>query len=271
MTTDPVTQWLKDLDRDRYSHATITARRRLLATISDPLTIDHPGIEAWWNSRQTTHTGERRTASSLIGEASHLRTFYRWAMQHDLIGHNPADWLPKIRSSTTTATTIREGDLHRAIRNATPNMARMLVLGAMAGLRSAEIGAVTWADIDPDAGVLHVRQGKGGKDRTVPLSSNLLAQLGDPSDGLIINSSTGRPMSAKAVSASIGRYLRTQGSDCTAHKLRARYATRFHDATGDLVATAKVLGHASVATTQHYVVASSDTMRKGAEACGRIG
>jgi len=195
---DPVTQWLKDLARDRYSAATITARRRLLATISDPLTIDHQGIEEWWNSRQVTHTGERRTASSLIGEASHLRTFYRWAMQHDLISYNPADWLPKIRTTTTTATVIREPDLLKAIRNADPNMARMLVLGAMAGLRSAEIGAVTWGDIDPSLGVLHVRQGKGGKDRTVPLSGNLLAELGDPSEGLIIASSTGRQMSAKA-------------------------------------------------------------------------
>jgi len=268
---DPIEDHLADLARDRYSDATIDARGRLLRTVPDILGIDRAGMEAWWNSRQLTGRGEVRAASSLVGEESHLRTFYKWALRHELISHNPADWLPRVRQASTTATTIRESELTAAMRDATPMMRRMIVLAAMAGLRSAEVGRVTWADIDRDAGVLHVRKGKGSKDRSVPLSGGLLAELGDPGEGRIISSSTGRTMSPKAVSASVGRYLRREGIDSTAHKLRARYATRFHSATGDLVATAHVLGHASVATTQRYVVASSDTMRKGAEACGRIG
>jgi hypothetical protein len=150
-------------------------------------------------------------------------------------------------------------------------MGQIIVLAATAGLRSAEVGRVTWADIDRNAGVLHVRLGKGNNDRSVPLSGGLLAELADPGEGRIISSSTGRAMSPTAVSASVGRYLRSEGIDSTTHKLRARYATRLYSATNDLVATAEVLGHASVATTQRYVVASSDTIRKGAEACGRIG
>jgi site-specific recombinase XerD len=268
---DPVAQFLDDLARDRYSSATIDASRRLLDTVPDILTIDHDGLDAWWASRQLIPDGTDRAAASLAGEQSHLRSFYRWAMQHGLITRNPADWLGKIRQSSTTADPIREGDLSRAMRDATPGMRRMLALGAMAGLRSAEMARITWADIDPDEGVLHVRMGKGSKDRTVPLSGGLLAELGDPGQGHIVTSSTGRTMAPKAVSASIGRYLRSQGVDFTAHKLRARYATRFVAATGDLASAAKALGHASVATTQKYVVASSDTMRKGAEACGRIG
>lgn len=163
------------------------------------------------------------------------------------------------------------GDVGTGMREATPGMRRMLALGAMAGLRSAEMARITWADIDPDEGVLHVRMGKGSKDRTVPLSGPLLAELGEHGQGHIVTWSTGRTMAPKAVSASIGRYLRSQGVGFTAHKLRARYATRFVAATGDLASAAKALGHASVATTQKYVVASSDTMRKGAAACGRIG
>ena len=259
---------LAALERERYSPAAVLARRRVLTTLpGDPLTLDRAALQSWWESRQTTKAGEPRAASSLAGETSHLRSFYRWALRQGLIDHNPADWLPSVRQSSPLADPMREGDLSRAMREAPEPMRRMLALGAMAGLRSAEIARVRWDDIDADAGVLWVRQGKGRKDRSVPLSGGLLAALGDPADGL----NTGWVMCPKAVSAAVGRYLHSLGIESSAHKLRARYATRFLAATGDLASTARALGHQSVATTQRYVLASSDTMRAGAEACGRIG
>ena len=78
-------------------------------------------------------------------------------------------------------------------------------------------------------------------------------------------------MTGKAVSAQVGRYMRARGVDLTAHKLRARYITRFIMATGDAVAAVEVAGHAGVGTIMRYAVASNDTMRRGAEAAGRIG
>jgi integrase len=188
-------------------------------------------------------------------------------MSQGYTDHNAADWLPRVRQKHTLATPVSEGDLFRAITDAPEPVRLMLVLGAMAGLRSAEIAVVTWENIDRGNGVLWVRDGKGGKDRSVPLSAGLLAELGNPGEGLIV----GREMSAKAVSLVIGRHLRSRGIDLSAHKLRARYATRFLAATGDLVATAAAMGHADVSTTARYAVASSDTMRRGAEAAGRIG
>lgn len=266
--TDPIAQHLAHLKQRRYSAASLNERRRILLTLPTPiLEITHPQMDAWWESRQTTGTGATRAASSLSGEKSHVRSFYIWARKRDLIDHNPADWIDAPRQTTTRARPIPEGDLYRIMRAAEPPMRQMVALAALAGLRSAEIAAIRWDDVDNANGVLWVRQGKGGKDRTVPLSGGLLAELGDPGEGLIV----GKPMTPKAVSVAISRHMRAIGSDYTAHKLRARYATRFLAATGDLQATADVLGHANVETTSRYVIASSDTMRRGAEAAGRIG
>ena len=82
---------------------------------------------------------------------------------------------------------------------------------------------------------------------------------------------SGKPMTGKAVSQAISRHMRRLGVDLSAHKLRARYATRFLAATGDLKAAADALGHADLSSISRYVIASSDTMRRGAEAAGRIG
>ena len=265
---DAIQDHLDDLKRSRYSRAALNARERLLRSIpGDILTADREAIQEWWRGRQERADGELRAASSLSQEASHLRSFGRWAMMQGLSERNPADWIPKIRQKHAAPTPVTEEGLWRAVHEAPEDMRRMIALGAMAGLRAAEIAAIQWSDLDQGNGVLWVREGKGGKDRSVPLSAGLLAELGHPGEGPII----GKHMTAKAVSQAIGRYLRSRGVDYTAHKLRARYATRFLAATGDLAAAAEALGHSDLSSIGRYVIASSDTMRRGAEAAGRIG
>jgi len=266
--TDPIEAHLANVERDRYSTSTLTNRRAVLATLPDPIGMDRVATIAWWETRQTRNDGGKRSAASLSSERAHVAEFWKWAMREGLIDRNPADWLPKVRQTKTMAVAVPEADLSRLLKDAEPPIRRMIALGAMAGLRSAEIAVVRWTDIDRDSGVLWVRAGKGGKDRSVPLSAGLLGELGDPEEsGPII----GRTMTAKAVSVAVSRYLRAHGSDYTAHKLRARYATRFLAATGDAVATARALGHSDLSSVLRYAVASSDTMRRGAEAAGRVG
>lgn len=266
-----IDDYLAHLSQRRYSQATLTERRRTIESLPALLNITHDQMDQWWTERHTRTLPDGstapRAASSLAGEKSHVHRFFLWCRKHDLIGHNPVDWIESPRQKLGKARPVPEGDLFRIIGAAEPPMHQMIALAALAGLRSAEIAAITWADIDNGNGVLWVREGKGSKDRSVPLSSGLLAELGDPDEGLIV----GKPMTAKAVSIAISRHMRAVGADYTAHKLRARYATRFLAATGDLQATADALGHSSVATTSRYVIASSDTMRRGAEATGRIG
>ena len=259
---------LAHLGQARYSGTTLRERERVVSSIpGDPLTLDRERTQAWWATRQTLPGGDERAASSLSQEASHLRRFCRWAMQQGLVNYNAADWLPDVRQKRPAAAPVPEGDLHRLMLDAPEGMGRMIALASMAGLRSVEIGAVKWSDLDPGNGVLWVRLGKGDKGRSVPLSSGLLVALGDQGTGYII----GKHMTAKAVSQAIGRYMRSRGVDYTAHRLRARYATRFLAATGDLKAAADALGHADLSSISRYVIASSDTMRRGAEAAGRIG
>ncbi len=266
--TDPIVEHLADLTRSRYSHATLDARERLLHTLPRPLlTNDRQTIQTWWATRQQRADGEPRAASSLSQEASHVRAFYRWAMMQGLTDRNAADWLPRVRQKTPAVAPVSEGDLYRLMQDSPTDLRRAIALAAMAGFRSSEVAAARWEHLDPGNGVIWVPEGKGSKGRTVPLSGGLLAALGDPGEGPII----GREATAKAVSQSIARYMRSRGVNLTAHKLRARAATRFLTTTGDLAAAAAMLGHSDLSSIGRYVVASSDTMRRGSEAMGRVG
>lgn len=268
MTPDPIDEHMKYLARSRYSAATLRERERVLRSLpGDPFTLTREQVQAWWEERQTRPDGSPRAASTLSQESSHVRRFCRWAMQQGLTERNIADWLPDVRQTKPAVIPVSEGELSRLMDDAPDDIRRAIALAAMAGLRSGEIGQVEWADIDRGNGVLWIRLSKGNKGRSIPLSAGLLGALGDPGEGPII----GKHMSGKAVSQMLGRYMRARGVDLTAHKLRARYATRFLAATGDLKAAADALGHADLTSIGRYVVASSDTMRRGAEAAGRIG
>ena len=90
---DAIQDHLADLKRSRYSRAALNARARLLRSIpGDILTADREAIQEWWKGRQERADGELRAASSLSQEASHRRSFGRWAMMQGLSERNPADW-----------------------------------------------------------------------------------------------------------------------------------------------------------------------------------
>ena len=108
---DAIQDHLDDLKRSRYSKAALNARERLLRSIpGDILTADREAIQEWWKWRQERADGELRAASSLSQEASHLRSFGRWAMMQGLSERNPADWIPKIRQKHAAPTqSLRRG------------------------------------------------------------------------------------------------------------------------------------------------------------------
>ena len=238
--TDVVHLHIEHLTRARYSGSTLRERERVLRTLpGDPLALSparlrkHGGRPA-----RRSPAASKDPAASLSQEASHVRRFYRWAMQQGLTDRNPADWLPDVRQKRPAATPVPEGDLHRLVQNAPDDMRRAIALVAMAGLRSAEIAMIEWGDLDPgtaSCGSGRARAARGGPSPVCRPHGR--ARSGE--SGPII----GRTLTAKALSQWIGRYMRTRGVDYTAHKLRARYATRFLAATGDLKAAADALGH----------------------------
>ena len=71
-------------------------------------------------------------------------------------------------------------ELARLLEASRPGRERMLLQTAYAcGLRLMEVLTLQVADIDSARMLLHVRQGKGNKDRLVPLSLKLLTELRD--------------------------------------------------------------------------------------------
>ena len=136
----------------------------------------------------------------------------------------------------------------------------IVLLGAHAGLRVAEMVDLLWTDVDLDAGELVVRKGKGGKRRTVHLSPGLtsvLSALPRRNARVLGFTSTSRAR-ARMRRLTFRALIPYRGI----HALRHSCGTRLARERG-LEAAQHHLGHANLATTQVYAK-WSDTQTKDA-------
>lgn len=135
---------------------------------------------------------------------------------------------------------------------------RAVALGLFAGLRCAEIAALDGSDVwtHQAPAVLVVRNGKGGKDRVVPLHPVLVELLdGVPAAGPLFPGLGGRAhVAPDTISALIRRHFARCGISATPHQLRHTFGTELaRQANGNLVAVAAAMGHGSTNTTMQYV------------------
>ncbi len=132
-----------------------------------------------------------------------------------------------------------------------------------AGLRSAEAVGLDLGDVDFEQELVHVRSGKGGKDRVVPLGEEaalwVSRYLHDARPGLARGANDALFLSAtgKRLDTSTLRRLIPHP-----HRLRHAFATHLLEGGADLRTIQELLGHSSLSTTQIYSHVDARRLRK---------
>jgi site-specific recombinase XerD len=132
-----------------------------------------------------------------------------------------------------------------------------------AGLRSAEVVGLDLADVDFEQELVHVKHGKGGKDRVVPLGEEaahwVSYYLRDARPALASGANDALFLSVR------GRRLDTSTLRRVAphpHRLRHAFATHLLEGGADLRTIQELLGHSSLSTTQIYSHVDARRLRK---------
>jgi len=154
--------------------------------------------------------------------------------------------------------------LLQAVRSMKHRVILMIAYGA--GLRISEVCSLQVGDIDSQRMVIHVRDGKGGKDRYVMLGERLLAvlreywRLAKPRGAVLFPGMKGAP---HVQPTTVQRMLQTVVAACgfskrvTPHVLRHCFATHLLEAGTDVRTIQQLLGHASIRTTARYTQIST--------------
>lgn len=173
--------------------------------------------------------------------------------------------LPQIERQKKLPIVLSQSEVKRIL--STPKLLKhRLLLGLMydCGLRRFELLNIEIQDVDFDRKMLHIRQGKGRKDRYVPISNLILKGLKryifleKPKKWLFYRYDNEGVLKPYAESGVQWVIRETRKKSCikkqfTAHTLRHSYATHLLEMGLDLVSLKELLGHASVQTTMLYL------------------
>jgi site-specific recombinase XerD len=214
-------------------------------------------VHAWRTKR-----GAPLAAATRRDRLSSVRRFLRWAQE---AGHLLQDFSALIvtRSVTRVPRTLSEGEVLALLEQGARDARERAILETLygTGLRAAELVRLRLDDVDLAAGLVFVRQGKGRKDRAVPLGPRLVLLLAAylrgrrRSDGPLFRTATGRPLSRSRLRELVFKAGQRAGlaRRASPHRLRHSYATHLVRNGGDVRKVQLLLGHASLQSTQAYL------------------
>ncbi|GIW35550.1 tyrosine-type recombinase/integrase [Meiothermus sp.] len=220
--------------------------------------------------------GQRLKPGSIATYVAGVRAFYRaleWAGAAVLPQvHSPHDPTPPEERRPALPQGLYQKLLgHLAGGEPQTYRDRLAVrLMAEAGLRISELVNLWVEDIHLQERLLLIRSGKGGKQRSVPLSRSMVQELEGwlklrlahavaGERALLINlggrKASGQAMTDKTLRKILNRHYRALGFPeryYGAHMLRHTAGTRFYKKSRDLHATARLLGHTNINTSAIY-------------------
>lgn len=263
---------LEELQRRNYSPETI---RAYLYTVEDfsryfgksPDKLGQEDLRRY----QLYLLHERKLAvNTIVGRIAALRFFFvkvlrRPYRQIDLVYPKQPARLPTILS---------EEEVARLLASAVTSYHFVILLTLYStGLRRAELCRLKVADVDSKRKVIHVRKGKGNRDRDVPLSPKLLEVLRDywrwrkPGPYLfpsLFGTRRGQPIDEKTVWHAVRRAAQRAGIQKTIspHTLRHSWATHLLERGTDLRTIQLLLGHVDLEATTLYLHLSQAHMQR---------
>lgn len=200
-----------------------------------------------------------------------LRAFFRWLAQENLILYNPASGLelPKlgyrlprdILSAREVEMVLNKPDVKTAIGIRDRAILETLYSTAM---RAGEISRMELSHLDSERGTVFILQGKGKKDRLVPIGNralrwidkyledirpDFLKQLYEPA---VFLSSFGNPLTSQGMSAITSQYVNAAGFKGSCHVFRHTCATLMLERGADVRYVQQLLGHGNLSTTETY-------------------
>ncbi len=220
----------------------------------------------WLRSWVVSMVQDGKRPKTIHRKISACRTFVKYALRQGWMESDPTEAvvlpkldkrIPEVVPEYVMATLFDEGLYAEDWKGARDRA--ILVLFYETGLRMAELMGLTLADLHTTRNELRVL-GKGNKERVVPLLPTTVRMLLDQTDArpeeakTLFVTNAGKPLYPSFVYRLVNRYLGKVSSlqKCSPHVLRHTFATHLLNRGAELTAVKKLLGHASLTSTQVY-------------------
>jgi integrase/recombinase XerD len=243
--------------------------------LREPIEVTRPVLERYQRHLfyYRKKNGEPLSFRSQHARLVPLRVWFRWLTRQNHILHNPASELELPRLGRTLPKNILSiEEIERVMQQ--PDIEEPIGLRDRAilevlystGLRRLEMIQLKLYDLSLDRGLVLVRQGKGKKDRYVPIGERGTAWLEkyiregrpqlavEPDDRTVFLTTQGEPFSRDHLTWTVREQIVAAaiGKAGACHLLRHCMATHMHENGADIRFIQQILGHEDIKTTQIY-------------------
>lgn len=192
-----------------------------------------------------------------------LRSFYNYCVKKDIADKNIASLVEPVKVKQSEREFLTEYEFE-ALTNAIKQPVIKTAVETMfyTGARMSETIHLSLEDVDLKERVIHIINGKGGKDRDIPISDKLCSILQNylknirkaDSDRFFALERTGT-VSASYINRLIKEAVDEIGleKEVSAHVLRHSFGTNLLEKGASVVSIQKLLGHASLRVTSRYL------------------
>jgi integrase len=198
----------------------------------------------------------------------------KWGMYD---GANPVErvQMPKVDNQRTEFLT--EDELDRLLETLDnwpfPKSAALVRFALLTGLRRGEICKLTWSDVDFERNMVTLKNPKGGRTATIPLSRDAMAVLRSMtvvSSDLVFPGENGRQRADFKGPWQRIRKASQLPEDFRFHGLRHHFASTLVSNGVDLGIVRELLTHRHVSTTEKYAHFAPDAVRRAADRSGEL-
>jgi len=216
--------------------------------------------------------GQPLSLSSQYSRLALIRLWFRWMHRQGVIRKDPTKTLELPRTAYRLPTILTKQQVEKIL--AQPDAGKpigirdrsIMEVFYSTGIRRTELMRLKIDDVDRERGVVTIREGKGRRDRTVPIGGRALLWLDqylsraratiatEPNTGTIFLTSTGASFTPNHLSWLVRKYIcaanLTKNGAC--HIFRHSMATHMLENGADTRYIQEMLGHARLDTTQIY-------------------
>jgi len=222
-------------------------------------------------------TGQPLSFRSQYSRLVPVRAFFKWLTRQNYLLSNPASELelPRLEKRLPKhVLTVAEADavLSQPDTDTDIGVRDRAILETLysTGMRRMELIGLKLYDLDVDRGTVMIRQGKGKKDRMVPIGARALDWIErylcdvrpglvlEPDDGVLFLTSLGEAFSPNRLTQLTRNHVNAAdlGKSGACHLFRHTMATLMLEGGADVRFIQQMLGHVSLETTQIYTQVS---------------
>jgi site-specific recombinase XerD len=220
--------------------------------------------------------GLRRTGTTRARKLASLRHFLKFLKENDIIAGNPAETVLRARKEEKDPTVLFKNEYKALLFEAQGNSRDYAILLTFlkSGIRESELADLQIEDIDFVHDTLRVQEGKGKKERTVPLMPELKRALrqyiGDrDQQDKIVDEETlflarnGTSLNPSSIRKLVKKYYTKAGvKKSGVHTLRHTFSAHNVNNGMPIADLQKVLGHKKKETTLKYIHVVSTSLRE---------